>query len=336
MSNAPVRLETLLAEASWVKRLAARLVADRDVAEDVVQETWISAWRRPPRGRAGRPWLATVVRNHVRSGARERDRRGARERVGAQGESWPPATAPDPEATLGERELEEALARAIEALDEPYGETVRLRYFEGLTAAEIGARSGVPAGTVRWRLQEALERIRCAVASEPHPARRRWGLLLGPAAPIATTGPAVVASASGPGLVAAALQALVVPLAIGWMAAVEPWRPPSPPREAPLARAEPHVPPSAPPSPAAPKAPHRGGAPAPRPGRPPAPPSPAAAPAPAPSPTTVFQFDDDVVDGDLHDPGAELVRAPTPLSHPSLIELRADFVPELLKALEDL
>ena len=40
--------EALLAEAAWLKRLAVTLAGDADDADDLVQESWIAAWRRSP------------------------------------------------------------------------------------------------------------------------------------------------------------------------------------------------------------------------------------------------------------------------------------------------
>src|SRR5205823_1008819 len=45
-------------------------------------------------------------------------------------------------------------------LAEPYRTAVLLRYYEELSAAEIARRTEVPAGTVRWRLKEGLDRLR--------------------------------------------------------------------------------------------------------------------------------------------------------------------------------
>ena len=43
--NAPATLEVLLREAQWLRRLALHLVKDPDEAAELVQETWIAAWR---------------------------------------------------------------------------------------------------------------------------------------------------------------------------------------------------------------------------------------------------------------------------------------------------
>ena len=51
---------------------------------------------------------------------------------------------------------------------------------------------------------------------------------------------------------------------------------------------------------------------------------------------TVYDFEDDTVEGDLQRPDGELVSAGKKAEHSSLIEIRKDFIPEMLKTLEDI
>jgi hypothetical protein len=50
---------------------------------------------------------------------------------------------------------------------------------------------------------------------------------------------------------------------------------------------------------------------------------------------TVYDFEDDMVEGDLQRPDGELVNSMGKTQHSSLIEIRKDFIPEMLKSLED-
>ena len=78
----PASMEELLEHEGWVQGLARSLVHDPAAAEDLVQETWLAALRRPPMNdRPLRPWLGRVVRNF----ASERRRRDSR-RVLVSGE----------------------------------------------------------------------------------------------------------------------------------------------------------------------------------------------------------------------------------------------------------
>lgn len=51
---------------------------------------------------------------------------------------------------------------------------------------------------------------------------------------------------------------------------------------------------------------------------------------------TVYDFEDDMVEGDLQRPDGELINALKDVKHDSLIEIRKDFIPEMLKSLEDM
>lgn len=51
---------------------------------------------------------------------------------------------------------------------------------------------------------------------------------------------------------------------------------------------------------------------------------------------TVYDFEDDMVEGDLQRPDGELINALKKTEHSSLIEIRKDFIPEMLKSLEDI
>src|SRR5262249_37457753 len=149
----------------------AALVRDSDDAEDVVQGALVAAWQHPPPADAKpRSWLARVAQNRGLDLRRADLRRQARE-AAAHETATSVAT---PEQLLGDLEIHRTVAEVVSALDEPYRETVFLRYYEGLTAATIAARLGVPAGTVRWRLKEGLERTRRALDARHSGDRARW------------------------------------------------------------------------------------------------------------------------------------------------------------------
>lgn len=129
---------------------------DQDVADDAVQSAWAIAWRKlgsirnPERLK---PWLLTVAANEARGILRRQHRATIveidvvdHERAGV-----------DPAAALaGELDL----ARAIRHLSADDRSLLALRYAAGLDSAEIGALTGRPAATVRWRLSRLLSRLR--------------------------------------------------------------------------------------------------------------------------------------------------------------------------------
>jgi RNA polymerase sigma-70 factor (ECF subfamily) len=172
------RLEHLLAEAAWMRALAEHLVRDSS-AEDIVQDTWLAALKCAPSGRlpddAGRarPWLAHVLANFARAQRRGDARRTERELRAARPEAVPSA------AESAQRvEAQRALVDALAALDEPYRTTVILRYFDGLSGAEIARRLAVPEGTVRWRLKHAVDELRTRLDGHYGGDRSAWSLAL--------------------------------------------------------------------------------------------------------------------------------------------------------------
>ncbi|HEU4412383.1 MAG TPA: sigma-70 family RNA polymerase sigma factor [Polyangiaceae bacterium] len=181
-----LRPDELLAQAAWLRRLASALVGGASDADDLVQETWLAALRRPPRVDAPdgpepplRRWLAEVLRNAARMRVRGATRRVVRdERYAAEGEG----EAPSPEALLERLGTQRLLAELVAGLSEPYRSTLLLHYYEGLSCAEIARLQRAPAGTVRWRLKTGLERLREGLDRESGGERRLWCAALWPLA----------------------------------------------------------------------------------------------------------------------------------------------------------
>jgi len=149
------RLDELMAEIGWVRRLARALVRDPAVADDVAQDAWLLATQHPPSdARPLRPWLRRVVLNAVRMRHRAASRREAREAAIVPGD------VPTPSDLVERIELQRAIADEVLALTEPYRSTVLLHFVEGLPSAEIARRLGVPDGTVRRRLKMAIDQLR--------------------------------------------------------------------------------------------------------------------------------------------------------------------------------
>lgn len=154
--------QALLEHRDFVRDLARSLLCDRELAEDVAQDTLLGLLRNPPQAvRSLRALLATATRRRALNTMRETKRRGAREEAAAV-----------PEATAGDDDLAGCLARqqrvvqAVLALDAPYREVVLLRHYEGLGVRAIAARIGVPEATVRSRLARGHERLRRRLESE--------------------------------------------------------------------------------------------------------------------------------------------------------------------------
>ena len=156
---------TLLEELGWLRDLACRLVADKNDADDLVQEAWLKARSTPAARFASRSrlraWLAAVTRRMARDTQRARRRRALREERAARTEILGSA------ADVVERSaLLEALLHAVRALDEPYRSTVLLRYMDAYSTAEVAVAMSVSEELVRKRLSRALARLRAVLAGE--------------------------------------------------------------------------------------------------------------------------------------------------------------------------
>lgn len=181
MSDAPVPFETLLAHEGFVRGLARSLVRDESRADDVVQETWVTALRDPPReGGSVRSWLGSVVRSRASDARKSERRRDARERATARSEGTDSVA-----DAVAATEIHRRVVAAVMALDEPYRASVILRYFEGLPPREVGARTGVPAETARTRIKRGLEMLRARLDRDHGGDRRRWVAALLPIAGLA-------------------------------------------------------------------------------------------------------------------------------------------------------
>ena len=138
-------------------RSALRLTRAPADAEDLVQETYLKAFRSADQFREGtnlRAWLFTILHNTARNRARGRSREPvdvdseAVERAGDQER----ATDENPEARLLREALAPEVQDALDALPAIFREAVWLRDVEGFTYAEMASMLDVPMGTVMSRI----------------------------------------------------------------------------------------------------------------------------------------------------------------------------------------
>jgi RNA polymerase sigma-70 factor, ECF subfamily len=139
--------------------LALRIVRDEALAEDAVQESFLSVWRTaarfvPERARAA-TWILTLVhRRSVDLVRREEHRRA--EPLEAAPE--PTGAATDESAWL--RLEGERVRAALRQLPDQQRETIELAYFGGFTQSELADRLGQPLGTIKSRMFAGLTRLR--------------------------------------------------------------------------------------------------------------------------------------------------------------------------------
>ncbi len=194
-------LDALLRHDPFVRRLARSLLTDADAADDLAQETWLAAIRRPPSHlSAPRGWLARVTRNLAVSRHRQQ---AARAR--ADSNARPPAEVPRPDEVAAREEVRQRVFRCLLALDEPYRSTLLLRYYEDLPPRLVATRLGIPVETVRTRVKRGLARLRADLDDGTEAdRRRRWAALA------AWAGPGAASTAAPPLLVLAGLTSILL------------------------------------------------------------------------------------------------------------------------------
>jgi RNA polymerase sigma factor (sigma-70 family) len=139
--------------------LAYRILRDQALAEDAVQEAFLTVWRSADSYKRERAkpstWILTVVhRRAVDLVRREQRRRGE-----------PLETAPEPTAGPADedaslRDRRTAVQSALRELPDDQRQALELAYYGGLTQSELAERLGVPLGTVKSRMFAGLGRLR--------------------------------------------------------------------------------------------------------------------------------------------------------------------------------
>lgn len=131
----------------------------RDRADEVVQETWLTAVRRlssfdPAAGNLG-GWLRGIAVNLLRNQFRREVRRQGRP-------EGPNRTGEPADAEALRREQAETVAAALAALPDHYEAVLRLKYLEGRSMADIAASRGESVKAVESLLTRAREAFRAA------------------------------------------------------------------------------------------------------------------------------------------------------------------------------
>lgn len=144
-----------------VKAYLLRLGATHAQAEEWVQDTFLTVWRKaayfdPARAGAA-TWIFTIARNLRIDGVR-RDRRASISEDPFEPEPPPPA-----DARLSANERDDKVREAMQDLSQDQIQVVRLSFFEDKPHSVIAAELGLPLGTVKSRLRLAMTRLRHAL-----------------------------------------------------------------------------------------------------------------------------------------------------------------------------
>ncbi len=156
--------------ATAVFRLAYRMTGNETDAEDMVQETFLRAWREIRRfdGRASfGTWLHRICANRTVDFLRSRNRWQPALSGGPDEEHDPfrnmPSELPSPERTARSAQASAMLEPALAALSEIERTAFVLRHYEGLPIDEVASALGVQPGAARHSIFRAVRKLRRAL-----------------------------------------------------------------------------------------------------------------------------------------------------------------------------
>ncbi len=145
-----------------VKHLASRVLRDDALAEDVVQDVFVSFWKSPgnfdsERGSL-RTYLLTIAHRRAVDVVRSEEARNRREDASSPGESI------DLEHEVWVRSQSEMVRRAVAGLGDDERKAISLAYFGGLSYVEVAKQLGQPEGTVKSRIRSGMRKLSTALA----------------------------------------------------------------------------------------------------------------------------------------------------------------------------
>lgn len=142
--------------------ICLHVLKDREEAEDVLQDVYVSVWTRAasfdPAKASPITWLATIARN--RAIDRLRSRRSHGSSAGMEAILDLPDEQPDGFALAAAKDEGERVLHCLSTLEEKAQQLIRVAFFDGLSYSELAARAGVPLGTCKSWIRRGLQRLR--------------------------------------------------------------------------------------------------------------------------------------------------------------------------------
>ncbi len=156
--------------AATVFGVTMKMLGDRELAEDAVQEIFWRVWKRAAsfdRSRAFAPWLFGIAHNYTIDELR---RRRVRPQQVFEDEEHPILSDIPDETDVGEAAVltdqRRIVLEALDQLPEEQRQALLLAYFGGLTQQEIAQKLGNPLGTVKTRMRLGLQKLRTLLQAQ--------------------------------------------------------------------------------------------------------------------------------------------------------------------------
>ena len=141
---------------------ALRLVGERGLAEDIVQEAFMRLYAQFEEVREPRRWLYRTVHNHALNERRQAEKIVSLDLPAKEGAPSAPEPAdpqPLPDEQIARWEGIGLVRLSLKSLDSRSRELIRLKFNEGLSYKEISARMGLTIGHVGYLLHHAIKAI---------------------------------------------------------------------------------------------------------------------------------------------------------------------------------
>ncbi len=158
MEEKPTLRQVFDTEESPLLRYAHGLTAQRETAEDIVQEAFLRLHSHWHEVETPRPWLFRCVRNLALNHLRKNKRNTSLETNPQTSKEWE-TPSPDPDATLGKLETIGTLQLLISELPEPDRTLVSLKYLSGLKYEEIAHQTNLTVSNVGYKLHHTLKSL---------------------------------------------------------------------------------------------------------------------------------------------------------------------------------